>query len=387
MRYVLHIGYGKTGSTALQSCLARNRRRLSERGVLYPDIRYRRLGTAAENHNIVAAALAGVPTPPWASPADFFADFERQAKGRDGISTIVISAEGFSGFPNVLLFETEQSFRDAEIAYIRRLRDALGDHEATIVAYLRRQDLWLASMANQRVKFEGRNAGPPFVSMEQFAGAMWPRLDYFASLTNWAEAFGRENLIVRPYERAALRAGDVIDDFLGHLGLGDLAAQLDRPEGSASENTSLNAEVFAFKVNHPVRSESSADIELTGRFLRRLSADMGGEGAAALPPDLAGRIMETFGPSNRRIAAELMTPPAPELFADARVARADAKSSEFTLSPQAEAEIASALARYRASPAGRALWLRLRLAEALGHHAPRLKVILKHLISRVTRAG
>ncbi len=56
-RYVIHIGYGKTGTTALQTFLAANRASLRKHGIVYPEFRRDGVALGIDNHNALGFAL------------------------------------------------------------------------------------------------------------------------------------------------------------------------------------------------------------------------------------------------------------------------------------------------------------------------------------------
>ena len=58
-QYILHIGYGKTGTTALQSFLHSKRHDLLESGILYPDFIHNGVYLNVKDHNMLGYALAG----------------------------------------------------------------------------------------------------------------------------------------------------------------------------------------------------------------------------------------------------------------------------------------------------------------------------------------
>jgi hypothetical protein len=384
-RWIFHTGYSKTGTTALQDFLATRRRLLRDQGILYPDMKYAGLRLGLENHNAIAATLAGM-RPPLGIPAEgCFDQFRAQAAAQPGCDLVVLSAEGFTGHPNVLLYDTETAFRAAEDAYIARLRALAGDDDVTIMVYLRRQDHWLNSTANQRIKFEGRNAGPAFDTIERFYDLQKPRLDYLTSLDRWAAHFGAGNMIVRPYETAQLAGGSVVSDFFSAINRPDIATLAPAPDRDRAVNPGLSRDVLEFKkrLNPAIRSTSEA--EALGDLLSGISAEMGGRSEPLLPPALRRAIVEEYAPANSEIARKYMGRANGGLFHEPWP-DADAPWTPYPgLSPQIEAEIAARLRARRRSLSGRAFMARKHTGKILRDRLPQMHLLARSLYQTLLR--
>jgi hypothetical protein len=195
-RIHIHIGAPKTGSTAIQRCLADHRVALAERGVRYPEVSLRGWG-----HHDVAFLLGG-GYPEWASPQPMGLDaLGEQLRGcvepKDQV--LVLSSEDFFLFP-------------APDALLRWLAHALGPlPPITIDVYLRPQFEALPSWYNQLVKAQG--FGGTFEDSVTRDGHLW---DYSTMLAPWAEAFGEDAIRVWAYP-----AGDIRSDYLTRIGAAD----------------------------------------------------------------------------------------------------------------------------------------------------------------------
>lgn len=234
---ILHIGAGKTGSTAIQHALSFNTRRLEEAGFIYPRILNVTRKYGLIDHNNLAYALFD---------SRLTADLAAVSSHLDSLATtgktIILSAEVFYMRP----FESKYP---NHINYIREKRDAiLRTHnllksfdEVKIVCYVRRQDLWFESIYNECVK-QCKHGG---MSFKEFLAGIQER--HFAEqLDLWAEFVGQQNIIVRPYEKSQLCNGNVVDDFakiLGHLPVGGLSPA---PENQSTVNTRLSRDTLEF---------------------------------------------------------------------------------------------------------------------------------------------
>ena len=196
---VLHIGTHKTGTSALQSLLTRAAGRLARRGVRY-------LESGRENriaHHPLAWAL----------------------RGRRQTSMEVwerVRAELAESPARVNLVSTE-GFWFEDPAEVKRQLGPCG--EVKIVAYLRRQDAYMQSLYKQTVA-SGRK-----VDFATWMEEMGRRGDYLSVVDRWAEAFGREAILVRPYERDGATV-DVVDDFFSLVGLDPQEVIADIKRGS-----------------------------------------------------------------------------------------------------------------------------------------------------------
>ncbi len=240
---LLHIGLMKTGSTSIQRIMRAEREELTRQGVC-PLISLRKhmldqiqtlvAKVAKEN----SSALVG----------------EGQAITRR-IATEVRRA----GNPRLFIASSEMIASNCssaeEIAQLGALLKPLFSR-VRILIYLRRQDLHKASMYTQSLRSRGIPAPPQLRTGDRV-------YDYDALLRRWATVFGEDNIVPRIFEREALLNGDVVDDFMGVVGV----------------NLPLPS-------NHPLR-ESNPSLSVVGQaLLRRISAHLRRRRANGSPPDM-----------------------------------------------------------------------------------------------------
>ena len=79
MRFILHIGQSKTGTTSLQGVLAANRAKLTRQGILYPYVLVHGMGLNLPNHNSFADSLAGFIRYPGLQAEEYMVQFREQA--------------------------------------------------------------------------------------------------------------------------------------------------------------------------------------------------------------------------------------------------------------------------------------------------------------------
>jgi len=181
---IIHVGTPKTGTKALQEHLRSNSDALLEQGIRY--VRAGREKGRGTSHNDLARAIRD-------RADDTVWDRLRNELAKSTSRINVISAEGLW-------------LRDPAV-----LKSRLPDVEdLRIVVYLRRQDRYLQSLYMQTV-----SAGRP----DDFAAwrkSVPDRGRYLDCVDDWAEAFGDEAIVIRPYERNGV--ADTVGDFSRLIG-------------------------------------------------------------------------------------------------------------------------------------------------------------------------
>jgi hypothetical protein len=243
-RLVLHIGYYKTGTTALQDQLFQLRPVLARHGVLYPEEgRPLRRNPSHSGLSFQELQRAGSHLPFWYTNSTEFADFEsgNVLPAREAIEaevttspadTVIISSEEFIRFGSDQGVPAEQT---------RDMLRALRVEHLTIVCYVRRPDRYLESWYNQLVKL-GLPVQRLSQSMVRKPGPRHPyygtpHTDFDRMLEYWAHQVGCDELIVRDYDR--LENGAIFDDFSAAVGLpslGDVEIPAVRPNRRIDNN-------------------------------------------------------------------------------------------------------------------------------------------------------
>ncbi len=297
-KLIAHIGWPKTGTSAVQAFFNANRETLLDKyAILYPNIEGDHFSKGeCFNHRGI-----------WVNPLDrSAAAFEKIEKADPGLNwKIVLSSES-----------------PLRTKYIDTLK-AMGErynYDITILAYLRRQDKWVESAWKQwGLKLEGvKNIGD-FVDDTLRAE---PRqkyglfLDYYERLKPWQEAFGKENIIIRVYEKEQLKGG-VVDDISTLLGIGDGHA-LVKP-GDSNRNTNPGLSMEALELLSISRSLfKDPDDNLPFEFIYQTFGDRILKSTfdhySLLSPGQRIRILEKFSPQNELVARNYLGRPDGKLF-------------------------------------------------------------------------
>jgi len=179
----IHIGMGKTGTSAIQHFFNTNRKALLENGLLYAES-----GKIGNSHKGLAIADS--------SDVDFFTEIAKEISTSNAPTTL-ISSEFFC-------------FSRPQI--IKNLRDALKPNDGRIVFYVRDQVSLLESAYLQELKI----GSAKFANIDAYFESERRAFNFEARINPWASVFGAENIIVRLYD-VGPRKTNSCDDMLSLL--------------------------------------------------------------------------------------------------------------------------------------------------------------------------
>lgn len=132
-RLILHAGYHKTGTTAIQTFATHNREQLRARGIGYPPLK---LDSQHDAHNRLAHALAGKGKRglgQFSKVSDLLASWRESC----GTEDLFISGEAFCRQFNL---SDKGNWIDKRRKYLQHVSDQLSEFEVSVVIVLRRQD-------------------------------------------------------------------------------------------------------------------------------------------------------------------------------------------------------------------------------------------------------
>ncbi|ODS01225.1 hypothetical protein AUC68_12745 [Methyloceanibacter methanicus] len=278
---LIHIGAGKTGTTSLQHFLWANRRALQRHGILYPD-----LGVVSGAHHLLSPHHPPFLDWKFISAKDWAPDLYAKTKQRALISSELAS----NAAPDV----------------IRPFAEHVNQHFNTkIVIYVRRQDHWMVAAYSQQVK-----AGTQRLDFPSSLGHMFRGANLVGRMSVWIEAFGADNVIVRPYERGQLVGGDIRSDFLSQVLAIDDDANFKWTNANENPRLALCALEYKRMINNvvPVPAESNAFID---PLLAYSAAEDQNSTAIyhesnLISPTERNMILERVDDGNRWVASKLM---------------------------------------------------------------------------------
>lgn len=283
----IHIGAPKTGSTSLQKFFHTNREALLDSGVLYPDVCLRGYG-----HHDLAFLLNG-EYPNWATPQerpleDLENDLKTAVANHEG--DILLSSENFYLLP-----------QPKNLAQLLERCGVTPAFEPIIVVYIRRQDEVQESWYNQTVKAQGSTQTIE-ESIEEYAN-LW---DYWEHLNLWATVFGKEQMVVCPYNNVRMEAGELYDEFCSILNISSKNFVVE----DRVTNTGLNRDILEFQrlVNQlPLSTQEKRGFH---KELIELSAKTKGSGIFDEGPLLTfeqrQKIYSRYEKSNSKVAKKFL---------------------------------------------------------------------------------
>ena len=251
----LHVGYHKTGTTAIQTLLSANRERLAGAGILYP--------RACERENN-PAFCQGRSFAHHALPNLLLQERHREPRmlraqiDRLPCERVVISSEVFM-----------ERFKN-EAAALAALTSLLEGLDVRVLLYLRPQHSLFESVYNQQVKDSDRTPILDPTALPRY-------YDYLFWIRVWERHFGKGKIIVRPFEREQLLGGNVLADFLDAIDSPLRLEDLEVPPDDANPRLNRDALLFKRMVNAS-GSGPRTKAAFTGPLLR-YSQGQSGQGA------------------------------------------------------------------------------------------------------------
>ena len=290
----IHIGQHRTGTTSLQNFLASNRKVLYDKGIIYP-----KFLKPASSH--------------------FFAwyygfgnrrlnDIEK-SQVKDILRSIRCDAIKNS---KDILISSEILFSGITRSKLVKIRKQFSDFDLKIICYLRRQDRYILSFYTQFLKNRKVLDMESYINKKVFRwyhSFYLPGYNWYKKLKSYSSIFGKENLIVKPFERHQLKDGDIITDFVNILGISrDMLVFPDK-----MENTSLPPEgLYILRYLNFMMKEkiSSAEIkngmleisELLEKYYRRDEYQKN----TFLSTKTRKKILKRFDKTNQKIAKKFL---------------------------------------------------------------------------------
>ncbi|MCY4335109.1 MAG: hypothetical protein OXC60_10600 [Litoreibacter sp.] len=184
----LHIGSPKTGTTSLQGFLGENHQQLRDEA----GINFMQTGRSHIAHNQIATAAR-------MGELSLFDQIAAEAD-ESPEENHVLSSE--------LLFNPHVAYKVTQA-----VPDSWKGGRTKVICYIRRHDAYLEALYKQYLK---NNRIPP--DRQAFLADAPRLLRYFDVINAYGRAFGRENIILRPFSPDHLKGRDVILDFAALVG-------------------------------------------------------------------------------------------------------------------------------------------------------------------------
>lgn len=185
----IHIGVGKTGTTAIQDSMMLHREEISAQGVLYP-----LTGIVETGHqNLVTLWTDEFSPENITAYSDLLVEFEESGK-----NTMFISSEKFC-------------YANGE--FVRRISQVLEGYDVKIIVYVRSQIAQIESTFLLWLRLGYSYGG----SFDAFFETHLGSFDYNRIISPWAVFFGTDAIIAGAYDHPRLKtdAFSGIEDVLG----------------------------------------------------------------------------------------------------------------------------------------------------------------------------
>ena len=299
VKFILHIGAEKTGTTSIQQHLYSNRDALQKAGY--------HLLQSAGTHNQRALAAYALDDE---EPDDFFvernimsprerADFrkafvqvlERELRAiPDSTKAVIISSEHFHS-------------RLRNVAAIGRVRALLQPYAAefSVIGYLREQCDACVSWYSTSIKYGETDA------LDEFMQRCQPQnyhFDYERILGNWSAVFGPEALELCVFERECFFQHDLLQDFLHRIDA-QLPEKMRSTHYVDNESLSVAGQQLLLAINCGFTElESSLTPQSLMRMRRRCESMVYARlrGVGEQPPaSVRDTIRESFATGNERV--------------------------------------------------------------------------------------
>lgn len=206
LRVIVHIGFHRTGTTAIQYALAAGRQELARSGVLYPFVGCPK--AAPHGHHLLPWSLKRRPQeiPSFRGIRETFSDARRDKLWREfgkeieesGAHTVVLSSEEFD------------TLTDEEISSINYWMPA---GVIIPIAFVRNHADFVESMYRITILYHGFSG-----SMKEYIPVIRSRLDIATALCAWKNISGRFGSRFVSYERPGVRR-NAVEVFFSETGL------------------------------------------------------------------------------------------------------------------------------------------------------------------------
>lgn len=294
----IHIGTPKTGTTSIQNFLMENAEQLEQHRICFPymDLNYpkKKYKFRRNAHFLVYKSdLQG-------------AEGEREEKEiyRQGFEIIREKAQ--SAKKIIITDEAvwyRQNRKEKFWQEIKKDANAAGC-EVKVVVYLRRQDLYVQSLWNQSIKYYPRITYS-FQKYLKSEGLASHNLDYGRKLSEIAEVIGKDNLIVRVYEKEHLLSSEsgIFSDFMNAVSE-EMEDSYLIPEAAFNQNLSGNFIEIKRKMNESLSYKEMEDFLNEPLILASNIKKQKKESYFSYKEQLA--YIQKFEKSNARVAREFL---------------------------------------------------------------------------------
>jgi len=318
----IHIGTHKTGSSAIQRALQLAEADMRKENIV--NIPHEKAPDCLLN-----AALGSSFTEEEISTGKQF--FDKWIGRAPDFSNFVFSHEDLSGDPF-------NGYKNS-CCVAQALREMTKGREVIVIVYLRRQDFFVESFYNMRVRAGGSRKFNDF-NTNVMKGTL---LNWHDLLQNYSKFFGKENIIVRKYDKTQLpEKNSLIIDFADIIG----SAALKKVALAKFYNAGINRDALEVLrlCNRYLDKKGKAVLR---KALEKTSSKMPLTAYSFFAQEKRKEFLENFAETNELVAKEYLHDDSTRLFPE--VSNEESFYKEIT--PEAVAEILSKVVVDTQSPA------------------------------------
>jgi len=272
-RVFLHIGFEKTGSSAIQAFCSRNREWLNSHDIEYPQI-----GSLPQHVSI------------------HFDISSRNPRRIQSLTKNLRQRIDAAPCQNIIFSHESLHLHNPQI-----FRSIFAGYDTRIIAYLRNPTQTAISHFATMIRFGKLPVHNLPQAIRSYSKNTLPVFDYYWGLKAYASAFGHENIIVRHYNPDTLVGGQTTTDFLHLLGVDDLTTSL---WPSARANPSLDADQFELVArlarllkDRPRKTILKTTRRICNEFAKESSPDTDRPFELLVPERLKRKITRYFEPT------------------------------------------------------------------------------------------
>jgi hypothetical protein len=204
-----HIGSNKAGSSAIQAFCSENSTILEKKGIYYPP---------QPEYCMKEFKVSSGNAP------HLFSDCDQYPLNENGEARINYILSLTQKHSKILLSSEALWFIEDKTTFFNNFKKE--NIEIVVIAYLRRQDEYLESAINQRIKVSKYKTvtypeclNPNNILLGPLEECPLEELDYYKVLEKIKLSIGVSNIIVRPYEKEQFKSNNIFSDFLSIFNL------------------------------------------------------------------------------------------------------------------------------------------------------------------------
>ncbi len=253
----LHIGFHKTGTSALQEFLNDNREQLEKNGIFYP----RSYGSSYPGN--VDLSWAFNPNPPkWGNVTDenriTILDYYMAQIQETKADKIIISSEDFS-------------LLDSNFEIIENIKEYFIDFDVTVISYVREPVDFIFSLYSHAIR--SRNIS---MDLKKYIADVFNFRsgDFPLRLQVWRRVFGKESLVVRKYDPRNFINNSLVDDFFDAISLNNDIKQEMKKSNIGIHPWLINAyiEISSSSLPEDIKNKKLRDLVNLGSDLPKTKA-------------------------------------------------------------------------------------------------------------------